>query len=77
MNLQDLTELSAAKLKALSDAELTEILKPYFTVTRPELVVRKTVVKTEAAFLSPEKRKAFALMAEEGIDLEFLRRKRK
>ena len=77
MQLEELADLTSDKLCKLTDKELIEILSPFFTVTRPELVVRKTAIKTEAMLLSPEKRKAFALLAEEGIDLDFLRRKRK
>lgn len=78
MTIEDLAELSGEKLKALSDAELTEILKPYFNVTRPELAPRKTERKDNLILkISPEKRAALALLSEEGVDLSFLKLKRK
>lgn len=78
MTIEDLAELTSDKLKALSNDELTAILSPYFTVTRPELVVRKTPERQQAIVnISPEKRAALALMSEEGIDLSFLRKRKK
>ena len=78
MNLEDLAELSGDKLKFLSDAELVEILKPYFEVTRPELAPKKQQgLRQETLQLSPEKRAALAMLAESGVDLSFLRKKKR
>ena len=79
MNLDELADLSADKLESLSNEQLTEILKPYFTVTRPELAPKQNSsgYRQEQIPLTPQKRAALALMAEEGLDLGFLRMKKK
>lgn len=76
MTIEELADLSADRLKALSVESLTEILKPYFTITRPELAPKRTERKESPILkLSPEKRAALALMSEEGVDLSFLKRR--
>ena len=80
MTIEELAELSGTELKKLTDEELDKVLRPYYIVTRPECVIRteKKSQQTEMAInLTPQKRAALALMAEEGIDLSFLRMKRK
>ena len=79
MTLDELAELTSDKLKALTDEQLKEILSPYFTVTRPELAIKPQQYKQKemAIPLTPQKRAALALMADEGIDLSFLRTKKK
>lgn len=47
MILEDLVKCSAFQLESLTDEELLVILKPFFTVTRPELVKHSTP-KTQA-----------------------------
>lgn len=81
MTIEELAELTAEKLEALSDKELTAILSPYFIVTRPELAPRPEKKKespTQGLMgLSPQKREALALLAQEGVDLSFLQHRRK
>jgi hypothetical protein len=78
MTITELADLPADKLEKLSDKELTEILSPFFNVTRPEMV-RVTRVKQQepAVYISPEKRKVLAMLEEEGLDLGFLNKRRK
>ena len=79
MRIEDLAEETSEKLKSLSDEQLTEILLPYFTVTRPEIAPKQTRMseRVEIVALSPQKRAALALFQEEGLDLSFLRTKKK
>jgi hypothetical protein len=79
MTLEELAELSSDKLKALTDDQLKEILTPYFVVTRPELAPKPQQYKQKEMLipLTPQKRAALALMAEEGIDIGFIRNKKK
>jgi hypothetical protein len=79
MTIEELANLTAEKLEALSDKQLIEILSPYFNVTRPELVQRVTEHKqsnNKILNLTPEKQKALALLQEEGVDLSFLMRRK-
>ena len=78
MTIEQLAELSAAKLCALSDKELVEILTPYFNVTRPELAPKKQKKEqVPAAYLDPRKRELLNQLAEEGIDLSFMKKGKK
>ena len=79
MTIEELADLSADRLKALSTEELTEILRPYFNVTRPELAPKRSERKETPILkvISAEKRAALALLSEEGVDLSFLRRRKK
>lgn len=76
MTLEELLDSSAAKLKAMSDAELQEHFKKYFTVTRPELAPRpakKELFDPEAL----ERKQKLAKLAELGIDVSALSYKKK
>ena len=78
MKLEDLAELSGPELKKLTDKELEEILSSYYKVTRPELVERKQPKQKEPeVYLSPEKRKALELLKESGVDISFMKRRKK
>ena len=79
MTIEELADLPIERLEKLSDKELEEILKPYFTVTRPEMVQRKTVAKPEPQiYLSPQKKLALEMLREQGVEVDMLmRRKRK
>lgn len=79
MTIEELADLTSDKLKALSEEELRKILEPYFNVTRPERIEKVTVSKpaAEQIYLSPQKKAALAMLAEEGVDMSFLKGKRR
>ncbi len=80
MTIEELAEQTVDKLKALSNEDLTKILEPYFPKTRPELVKKARVESKQKelpVYISPAKSKAMALLEEEGIDLSFLKGKKK
>lgn len=76
MTLDELADLTADKLKALSNKELEDILRPYFNVTRPEQIVRVQTQKKED-FLDPKQREVMALLAADGFDMSLLKNRRK
>jgi hypothetical protein len=45
VNLEQLLDLPATSLEAISDIELESICKPFWNVTRPEMVVKTDGVK--------------------------------
>lgn len=77
MTIEELSDLPVDQLEALTVEQLTEILKPKFPTTRPELVVRPVERKNDSIQmqLSPQKKAALAMLADEGVDLSFLKRK--
>lgn len=81
MTIEQLAELTADKLAALSTEELDKILRPYYQVTRPELAPKPNVngkqVYEPMPYMTPGKKAAFEAMKAEGMDLSFLRRKKK
>ncbi len=81
MQLEQLLDCSADKLEAMSDAELLAHFEPFLKVTRPELA-EKPRAKQEREqsvmnFMSPEKKARLAALAAEGIDVSFIKHKRK
>lgn len=82
MTLEELWEKTGDELGAMTDEQLLEFFRPYLTVTRPELADKpsRKVVPTfqnPVQALSPAKQKALALLAEEGVDLSVLNRKKR
>lgn len=80
MKLEDLAELSGPALAKLTDSELEAILSPYYKVTRPEMVERKSPQKKEEVnqmYLDPRKRAALELLKESGVDVSFINRKKR
>lgn len=81
MKLEELCELTSERLQALSTEELTNILRPYFDVTRPELVQLSRPVKhnepEHRIQLSPEKKKALEQLGQDGMDILEMIKKRK
>ncbi len=77
MTIEEILECSADQLKAMSDAQLLEHFQKYLTVTRPELATKptKTTMK-ETIIVDPKKKAALAMLAAEGIDMSFLRKKK-
>lgn len=78
MTLEDLLECSADELEKLSDTELTELLAPYFKVTRPEIAgkmqrtsgVAKQPKKVEDWDKMQKQKLAFDMAAKMGIKLK-------
>lgn len=82
MNLEDLADLTADKLKALTDKELDDILSPYFNVTRPEIVQQnkpQLLKKVKpVSNISADRLKKLESLGEEGAELlELLGKKRR
>lgn len=78
MTIEQLCELSAFQLEQLTDEQLLEYFKPFLTVTRPELVVRKPQKQQEPQmYLSPQKKAALEKLGDLGVDMSFMRRKKK
>ena len=78
MTLEELCDCDADTLEKLTDEELTKLLMPYFTVTRPEMVQRKTVAKPEPQiYLSPQKKLALEMLREQGVEVDMLMRRKK
>lgn len=82
MTLDQILGFNAEEFKALSEVQLTEICKPYFHITRPELYVRPEstkkkqinvlsgLIKTAEDRIKEEKIKmARALMAKHNIKI--------
>lgn len=71
MTLEQLLEMDAATLKAMTDEELLAHFEPYFNVTRPERVVRQSA---KAPLVSSEERaeaeRGFAALESLGIKLD-------
>lgn len=76
MTIEEILECSPEQLKAMSDAVLLEHFQKYLTVTRPELVTKPTKTTTPEIIIDPKKKAAMAMLAAEGIDLGFLRKKK-
>lgn len=56
MTLEDIVSAPASLLEGLSDEELTKLLSPYWSVTRPEIVKQtKTVAKKPISPAEQEK----------------------
>jgi hypothetical protein len=83
MTIESLLDCSADKLEAMSDAQLNEVLAPYFNVTRPEFAgkssgakstgvsSKKVSAKTPVDWDKEQKKKAaFAYAAQMGINLK-------
>lgn len=70
MTLDQLADLTAEKLEALDDKELTAISSPYFNVTRPELAPRPQAKATMQ--VDPAIKHGVAKLAELGIDMSYL-----
>ena len=75
MKIDDLVGCSAAELEAMSDSELLEHFKPYFTVTRPEMAPRPVQPSFKPTAITQPKvfSQNLAKMKELGIDLDFLK----
>lgn len=64
-----------AKLEAMSEVELLEYCKPYFTVTRPELAPRASSAKSVP--VDPVLQHKAAKLAAMGIDVGYLLKRRR
>ncbi len=78
MTLEDLCECDAETLKKMTDTELLEHFKQYLTVTRPELAAKQPRTTQQPGLkLDPKKQAALAALAAGGLDLSFMKRKKK
>ncbi len=78
MSLEEICECDAATLKKMTDIELLEHFKQYLTVTRPELAAKQPRTTQQPAIkLDPKKQAALATLAAGGLDLSFMKRKKK
>lgn len=82
MNYEELADNTADKLAALTNEQLEEILKPYFPQTRPELVRlnKPSMVRLKnepVKQLDAVKQAALKKLAEQGIDLSDLFKRKK
>lgn len=78
MTLEQILDCSAAQLKAMTDAELLQHFQQYFPTTRPELVIRsQNRQPVQQIVLTPQKQAVMQMMAAQGVDLSFLRRRKK
>lgn len=81
MTIEEILECSAAQLEAMSDDALLKHFQQYLDVTRPERVIeRKNNNEPRPqvqVYLSPAKQKAMAMLADSGVDLSFLKKRRK
>lgn len=75
MDIEKIVECSAAELKAMTDAELLQHFQKYLIVTRPELATKPKQTTITEAPIDPKKKAALAMLAGEGIDLSFLKKK--
>lgn len=76
--IEDLLEMSASQLEAMSDEQLKTYFAPYFDVVRPERAkVLAPIVRATQQSLPPAKRKALGNLAAMGIDMELFARKKK
>lgn len=81
MTIEELCKCSAAQLEALSDKELLEHFQKYLTVTRPELATKPVNSKPKEQVYVPQytaqQKLALEQLAAEGVDLQFLQRRKK
>ncbi len=81
MTIEEVLECSASQLEAMSDAELLKHFQQYLDVTRPERVAERKQTNNPKPhvqiYLSPAKKAAMAMLADEGVDLSFLNRRKK
>lgn len=73
MTLEDLLDMSADKLEAMSDEELIAYCSPYFNVTRPELAPKPTSgIRPIQPSMSFKDKQDVAQLKELGIDVSHL-----
>lgn len=79
MTIEEIVECDADTLEKMSDEELLKHFQKYLTVTRPELAVKPSTKKSTepAIYISPQKQEALRLLAESGVDISFIKRKKK
>lgn len=78
MTLEEICECDAETLRRMTDAELLKHFEQYLIVTRPELAAKQPrKVEQPAIKLDPKKQAALAALAAGGLDLSFMKRKKK
>jgi len=76
MTLAELLDCDASTLERMTDEELGQHFGRYLTVTRPEKAERRKPSQTVPQF-NPTFNANIAKMAELGIDLSYLKRKKR
>jgi predicted nucleotide-binding protein (sugar kinase/HSP70/actin superfamily) len=79
MGIDEICGLSAEQLAALTDEQLLAYFKPFLDVTRPERIKREKQkeIKLIQIQLSPAKQAALKALQESGVDMDFLKARRK
>lgn len=82
MTLEELCENhTVEQLKAMTDEALLKHFEPYFAVTRPEIAQRAQPKETQTTmnqvYMSPQKKQAMATLASLGVDMGFLKARKK
>lgn len=86
MTPEQLIDCDAAQLIAMSDVELLEHFKPYLNVTRPELaraastytsVGKHYAEQKQLPIYTDKQQAALKLLAEQGVDVSFMNRRKK
>lgn len=81
MTLEEVLDCDAAKLEAMSDAELLKHFQSYLVVTRPELAAKQPRKENnhheKPEPISPERQKKLELLASMGIDVSSIGRKKR
>lgn len=73
MTLDELLDMSADKLEAMSDEELIAYCTPYFNITRPELAPKPTSgIRQIQPAMSFKDKQDVAQLKELGIDVSHL-----
>ena len=75
----ELSGFTADQWESLTDTQLEEKLKPCLCITRPEqaALTRSVSKQTSMPFISPAKANALKLLADQGIDISDLMRKKR
>jgi hypothetical protein len=80
MTIEEILDCSAEQLKAMSDEELLKHFQQYLCVTRPELAAKERKDKVPIVnpiFHDPKKKAALEALAATGIDISFIRRRKR
>lgn len=77
MTLEELLECSADQLSALTDEQLMKHFAKYLVITRPELCVKPKAKQEQETRESFEKKQKVRQLAELGIDVSYLMKRKK
>lgn len=79
MSIDEICGYTAEQFAALDDEKLLALLKEWLPVTRPEHIKREKQKETKLIQiqLSPAKQAALKALQESGVDMDFLKARRK